>query len=377
MQACIRPRRNLATGLLCALFAVATSAQTPAPSRELPTRAELSALTPGAWTMVVLPDTQYYVDHTRVIPPTPEVLASMIDWIVASRAARNIGIVVHVGDIVDNDTPEEWEMVRAIMRPLDGVLPYVLTTGNHDYPGNARVRTTRLNDYFRAADNPLNDPARGGILAATMEPGRLENAAYRWTAPDGRRLAFLALEWGVRDTAVAWANQIMAGDTLAGHTAVLVTHAYLYHDNTMYDWEAHGRDQSSNPHDYGTAATGDSNDGRQLWLQLVRRHRPFEMVLCGHVSGTWEDRMYYDSGSESGYLRSTGAHGQHVHQILFNAQRRGDAGEGWLRLLEFQPDGRTVVVKTYSPWRDGRRLTAWRSDPDNYFQIELTPLSAQ
>jgi hypothetical protein len=78
--------------------------------------------------------------------------------------------------------------------------------------------------------------------------------------------------------------------------------------------------------------------------------------------------------SGTGYLRSTGDAGQTVHQILFNTQRWGDAGNGWLRLLEFQPDGRSVIVKTYSPWLDARGLTAWRSDPENYFVLQLSPL---
>ncbi len=61
-----------------------------------------------------------------------------------------------------------------------------------------------------------------------------------------------------------------------------------------------------------------------------------------------------------------------VHQILFIAQRQGAAGEGWLRLMESDPDQRTVQVKTYSPWLDSRGLSAWRTDADDCFVFTLT-----
>jgi hypothetical protein len=340
----------------------------------LPALEELESITPGAWTMVLFPDTQYYVDHTRRIPPSPEVFRAMSQWVVDQQEARNIGIVVHVGDIVDNNVPEEWIMAQDCLGPLNGRVPCILATGNHEYTGNARVRETLFNEYFPASRNPLLDPEKGGILVETMEPGRLENAAYAWTAPDGREFLFFALEWGPRHAAVEWANKVTAREEFAGHTAVLTAHAYLYHDNNRLDWEAYGRMQNANPHSYPLARDGDTHDGEELWQKLVRRHASFELVFCGHITGNLAERHYYGDATGTGYLRSVGDAGQDVHQVLFNTQRWGDAGDGWLRLLEFQPDGRTVILKTYSPWLDGRKLKAWRSDPENYFMIRLSPV---
>jgi hypothetical protein len=156
------------------------------------------------------------------------------------------------------------------------------------------------------------------------------------------------------------------------HTAVLVTHAYLYHDDTRFDWAAKGTAQEGSPSGYGTALDGGSNDGELLWQQLVRRQPTFQMVLCGHVTGTKEELMALGDRAEVGYRLSVGNSGNRVHQLLFNAQRRGDAGDGWLRLMEFDADRRTVTVKTYSPWLDARGLAAWRTDADDYFVIKLT-----
>lgn len=369
------PRPKRATCLVsaaCVVLSSLAAVATPRPVA-LPDEDALETRTPGSWTMVVLPDTQYYVDHTRRVPPTPDVFQAMTDWVVEQKTERNIGLVLHVGDIVDNNTDEEWRMAREIMGVLNGEVPYVLATGNHEYTGNARVRETSINQWFKPSDNPFNDPEQGGILQATMEPGRLENAAYEWTAPDGRPFLIMSLEWGVRDRSLEWAKRFLEDGDYEDHTGILVTHAYLYHDNTLYDWAGYGEAQSANPHAYGTAATGDTNDGREVWVNLIKQQALFEMVFCGHVSGKQRERFRTNDAAEIGYRGGLGEAGKTVHEMLFNAQRQGDAGEGWLRLLEFQPDGRTVVVKTYSPWLDQRGLDAWRTDPENYFSIELSP----
>ena len=72
------------------------------------------------------------------------------------------------------------------------------------------------------------------------------------------------------------------------------------------------------------------------------------MVLCGHtgVPGEFEDSVAYRADKNSA--------GKTVHQMMFNVQIlgggwEGNGGDGWLRILEFLPDGKTVKVKTYSP----------------------------
>jgi hypothetical protein len=165
---------------------------------------------------------------------------------------------------------------------------------------------------------------------------------------------------------------LLAGPNYRNHTAVLVNHAYLYHDDSRFDWATKGQIQNGNPLSYAMATDGDNNDGEMLWQKLVRRRSQFQLVLCGHVTGTKEEHLFLGQRSEVGYRLSVGDAGNRVHQMLFNAQRDGDAGDGWLRLFEFSPDQRTVVMKTYSPYRDAKGLPAWRTDPENYNIIKLT-----
>ena len=68
------------------------------------------------------------------------------------------------------------------------------------------------------------------------------------------------------------------------------------------------------------------------------------------------------------YLASEGRHGNVVHQILNDYEAMRGNGQGFLRLLEFLPDGRSVRVKAYSPVLD-----KYLTDPQNQFSFTLKP----
>jgi len=97
------------------------------------------------------------------------------------------------------------------------------------------------------------------------------------------------------------------------------------------------------------------NDGQELWNKLVSRHPNFRMTLNGHVLRDGTAR-----------LRSEGANGRTVYQMLANYQMRERGGNGYLRLYEFLPDGETVRVKTYSPVLD-----RYRTNPADQFKFKL------
>jgi hypothetical protein len=110
-----------------------------------------------------------------------------------------------------------------------------------------------------------------------------------------------------------------------------------------------------------------ANNGKQIWEKLVQPSTNIEMVLCGHISG-------------EGYRTDQNKAGKPVHQILFDAQsmggghRYGNGGDGWLRILEFFPDGRTVKVKTFSPLfgiSPTTRQFAWKNDNRNEYTIHF------
>jgi len=95
-------------------------------------------------------------------------------------------------------------------------------------------------------------------------------------------------------------------------------------------------------------AMPDTNYGDELFKKLVQPSKNIRMVFSGHIAG--ED----DFDAHIGYREDKNAAGKTVHQMTFNAQAmggggQGNGGDGWLRCLEFLPDGKTVKVITFSP----------------------------
>ncbi len=309
------------------------------PSKPTASGIDLAKVTPGSFSVVVLPDTQVYAEAY------PGIFDAQTAWIRHNVKSLGIKYVLHLGDITNRNTPEQWLNAYRSMSLLHGNTSYALAPGNHDYGpgGNAATRDTYLNEFFKFEPYMAQQPNIGAF-----EPGKIDNTFHRFEA-DGKKWIVIALEWAPRDEAVAWANTIMS--RYSDHIGILITHAYMFSDSTRYDWSK--TKQSWNPHGYQTPGT--KNDGEQLWQKLVSRHR-FAMTLNGHVLN-----------DGTGYLESVDAQGRKVPQILANYQMRALGGSGYLRIMEFQPDGRTVRMKAYSPVYDRFVLR-----PDHSFEFQIS-----
>jgi hypothetical protein len=294
-----------------------------------------------SFTIVVLPDTQYYAAEY------PEILEAQTQWIVRRRDTEHIALVLHEGDVVDADEPRQWDVAARSLHELDGVVPYVLAAGNHDYrrAGSHVGRETSINAYF-----PPSGLAATDWFGGTFEPGHIENSFAVVTA-GGKPWLIVALEFGARDTVLAWADGILHRyPTLP---AIVVTHAYLYSDGTRYDHVTR-LDQLWNPHQYlADGHPGDVNDGEEIWRKLVSKNSNVRFVLCGH-----------DLADGVGRLTSVRPDGSTVHELLANYQAGALGGGGFLRLMRFFPGERRVAVRTYSPYSD-----RFKTDPENEFTL--------
>lgn len=300
---------------------------------------------PGSWTIAVLPDTQYYSQKY------PDVFESQTKWIAAHVAENNIRYVLHLGDITNDNKEPTWVNARRAMSHLDGKVPYAIVAGNHDYGpgGNSADRTSFFNQYF-----PLAQYQDWPTFGGAMEPGKMDNTWHHFEA-GGKKWLILALEWAPRDEVVTWANGILKDHP--DHLGILITHAYMSSDDRRFDRDAFGK-QSASPHNYALEQHGGVNDGGDLWRKLVSLHPNMVMTINGH---TLQDGV--------ARLSSEGVHGNVVHQMLANYQRmRPTNGNGFLRLYEFLPDGRTIQVRTYSPYWD-----IYKTDSQNQFTLTIQP----
>lgn len=304
-----------------------------------------------SFTIAVLPDTQHYSQKY------PDTFHAQTKWIAEKVKERNIAAVFQLGDVTNRSTPEEWQVADKAMARLNEHLPYFMVIGNHDYAdGKCIDRTTRFNEYFPVAR--FRDRSTfGGTY--DQEPTRMENSFHLLDA-HGRKFLVLALEYGPRNDVLRWANEIAGRH--ADREAILLTHAYMYFDETRYDWAKRGQDQSWNPHASKMAEVtqDDVNDGEQIWQKLVSQHENFILTLNGHVLNDGLARLATPTPG-----------GRDVHQVLVNFQMKPNGGDGWLRLLEFKPDGRTLDVVDYSPVLDRQNHSV-----QNKFSLQTAPVKA-
>jgi hypothetical protein len=200
-----------------------------------------------------------------------------------------------------------------------------------------------------------------------MTEGDVENAYFRLTLPKVT-LGVLVLGWSPNAATVAWAKKALA--KYPQDRKIFATHAYLFHDSSRYDFSQKGTDQDWNPLTYGTAkkdpklpyskdniAVDAAYDGEMLWTELLADTPGLFLTLNGHVlkNGT-------------GLLTSQNKLGQKVHQVLVNYQMLNEGGLGYLRLIEFSPDGARMQMKTFSP-----SLQKYSLAQDQHFLLPIEP----
>jgi len=303
---------------------------------------------PSTYTVVVLPDTQYYASTY------PDVFTSQTSWIVEQKAALNIAAVLHVGDIVDDpNSAAQWTIANSAMRQLDHLVPYVVVPGNHDTDGS---RNGLIDSYFGPASMPW--------ITSTMNPGQIENN-FALIDIGPQQWLVLGLEFGPRDTVITWANAVLKA--YPDRPAIIVTHAYLYSDGNRYDIAVSGSDTTQPnyqywiPQYYGYTASQGINDGEMIWQKLIVPNPNVRMVFSGHVTG-WARSS------------STRPDGSVVHQMLSDYQwYRTDqpdyyGGGGYLRVVKFNYGQRTIQVQSYSPYLD-----KYLTDDANQFSLEMQP----
>ena len=293
--------------------------------------------TADPFVLIALPDTQIYSESY------PEIFTSQTQWIRDHKHEDNIVFVVHEGDIVNHsDDEQQWWNADTSMSNLDGVVPYVLTVGNHDLASNGATddrseSVNSFNTYFPASRYE-SETWYGGHM------GEGNENSFSFFDAAGVEFMVISLEFGPRDGTLEWANTIVS--KYKDERVIVVTHSYMYADNTRVNRD--GWD----PHRFRIAYH--DNNGEEMWDKFVKLHPNIFLVLSGHTLG-----------GGVGRLTSEGVHGNAVHQLLANYQGEPYGGVGWLRLMKFVPEDDKIYVTTYSPYIDG-----YKTDPYNTFELD-------
>ena len=115
------------------------------------------------------------------------------------------------------------------------------------------------------------------------------------------------------------------------------------------------------------------NEGEKIFQKLVYPAKNIRLVVCGHIAvpDKWDGGISFSVDKNSA--------GKSVAQMAFNTQAigggwHGSGGDGWLRLLEFMPDRKTVKARTFSPFfalSPSTRHLAWKHDSLSEFTFEI------
>ncbi len=295
--------------------------------------------------IVLLPDTQHYSESY------PEIFYAQTHWI--AENPDSIAFVLHQGDITNHNTPKEWEAASGAMNLLDGKVPYVVCTGNHDYGNNGAndIRDTEpFNTWF-----PYKKFSKTTGFGGAFEEGKMDNVWYTFKA-GGINWLILSLEFGPRNKVLDWACEVVKDHP--SHKVIINTHAYLYSDDTrMCEERAHRWLPQLAVMNKGATGSEAVNNGEQMWKKFVSLYPNIFMVVCGHVLN-----------DGVGTLVSEGKHGNKVYQMLANYQHYVDGsvkgGNGFLRILTINPGKGRISVQTYSPY-----IHEYKTDPSQQFEF--------
>lgn len=297
---------------------------------------------PSNFSIVVLPDTQYYSERH------PDVFEDQVRWILEEAESRNIVMVLHEGDIVEHyDRQAEWAVADEMLGRLDGVVPYAVLPGNHDMsPGRD---TARYNQVFPPERFASQRQYRGGYPEGTNDNSYLlfEAGGYDFGPLKLGQLRFVLvnLEFCPTQQVVQWAGEVL--ERYPERLGIVVTHAYLNIDGERHIHQPSG------------GCTDPQRNTQYLFDQLIYPHPNVTMVFSGHE--------YQPEHAYGEYYRvDTNAAGRPVHQMLADFQRRPNGGDGWLRIVGVNQELGEVIVRTYSP-----TVKSYERDEDSDFRFDL------
>jgi hypothetical protein len=251
---------------------------------------------------------------------------SQVNWILKKRDSLKVPMVLHVGDIVNFNNTDHWEVASKGFDILDRVrVPYALAVGNHDTeavgefsgsaaPGNTNQnlrRTSFFNEYF-PVQRFTNQRGR-------YEEGKSDNAYYTFKEGDTNWM-ILTMEFCPRLGVLNWAEDVIRRYYM--YNVIILTHYYLTPKSTIADRNA----------GYGDFSPQD------IFQRVASKYPNVLLVLSGHVT-------------KSAFRVDTGTAGNKIYQILQNYQDE-DFGGGYLRLLSIDVDKKTISGKMYSPYYD-------------------------
>lgn len=320
---------------LCIMAMMPAAAQDRADQQHL--------LQPGAFTFILVGDPQGYTKYD-INQPLFELTTV---WCADNIDNLKVKAVLFTGDLIEqnenivknrkmlNQTSKQmWEWASHCLKRLDNKVPYIISPGNHEY-GYVRGDEgfTHFPEYFPMERNSKWEGCLVAAMPNRMGTVSLENSAYEFSDEKWGKILVVTTEWAPRDEVLEWVKGL--SKKYKDDTLIFMTHSFLKERTAE---RTANENYKISPRNYG----------QDIWEKCISKCDNIRLVICGHEGhpGEFEDNVAYRVDKNDS--------GKDVHQMMFNIQClgggwEGNGGDGWVRILEFEPDGKTISVRTYSP----------------------------
>jgi hypothetical protein len=288
---------------------------------------QLSSVSPASYfykmpstanfSVIWITDTQYLSESH------PTYYESLCRWIVNNAEKYKIKMVIHTGDIVEDEgNRTNWETANKSMSLLlDAGIPYCWNAGNHDYN-----ETCWIGNQYTAFD-PDFMATKPYWIGDNMDG---QNTVVHFGVGDWDFLV-INIAYEADDNVLDWANNLL--DSYPDSHAIVGAHVYL---NTTGGYLGKGRD--------------DSNWPTTLKQNVLDTHGNVFLTLSGH--------HYPAPGS-----RTTAGE---RHELMFNRQDTdGQMGAASLRLMSFDLVNGKIDVQTYVLYAN-----IFLDDSNNQFMLD-------
>lgn len=309
--------------------------------------------------IVVIPDTQYYSQSY------PAIFSQQIQWILDNKTELNIQFVIHIGDVIettrqvgtDEQIVAEWAVANTQLHRLDGIVPWLIAPGNHDYedlvaadpppclPKEAEARNLAyFNTYFGVSSFSSYTWFGGNYPTGSMAN------SYGYFTVNDQEFLVMCLEFLPTDEDLAWAAGILDANT--DKHIIIATHQYVTDFSVISDWKGG---------DYYSFETYNNPD--DMWDELFTNYSNISLIVSGHFhvaptagDGDGAGRVVYYTGGEP------------INQCMaaYATPVEANGGNGYLRYYVFDLGNNQIDVYTYSPY-----MQTFKTDEENCFSLKF------
>lgn len=211
----------------------------------------------GNYRIVVLPDTQ------NIIERFPKLYLKMMKWIKDNTNQLNIKAILHMGDIVNTNTIEQWEIAKQGFDYIDNSsVSFIPMIGNHD-------DSEMFNKFFDYQTYGSNKKYFGG----SFEDNKLDYC-YWYLNVNERKYLILNMGWAPSVDVINWGRKIIEDNK--DKNIIFTAHAYMHRHNRLLEKD----DQFSITSYPGLEK---NLEGNEIW-KIFSEYENVVLGLSGHIS---------------------------------------------------------------------------------------------